>query len=178
MKINEEATMTEKMLNLKKTSNVTDNRNVHQDYTAAYFLFRNFLGNKGDCSVLEQLRELAEEGNRWAGFYLSVCYQNGVTDDHSNDRKKAQEWLEKTKDLPIAQYELAMLYFDNNDIDSGKKYIKKAAKGGVVDALYMLGVYYAEGYLFKQNILKAEKYLDMARKMGHPNAYRGLKQLK
>jgi len=154
-------------------------RSIHEQIIIANIYYSNFRNNNDDLASLKKLREEAEEGNPWATTWLGVCYLMGITNDRDNDIIKAIRYLESLEDFPLAQYNLAQWYLGEEYSQyKGKELLKKAAKGGLVDAQYMLGVHYSTGKVFKVNKTKAKMHLKKARNMGHPDAQKQLNRLK
>ncbi|MNW42255.1 Sel1 repeat protein [compost metagenome] len=148
---------------------------IHEQIVIAYTLYCN----SDDRKSLERLRDEAEEGNPWAAVWLAECYIRGITNDREDDIKKAMRWLDKCEDFPLAQFKLAEVYLEEEETrKKGKKLLKLAAEGGLVDAHYSLGIYYSSGKIFKENDTKAEHHLKKAREYGHPEAHKELKRLK
>lgn len=167
------------MNNQNQEEHRTIDRSIHEQIIIANIYYSNFRNNNDDLESIKKLREEAEEGNPWARTWLGECYLLGITNDRENDIEKGIKHLETLEDFPLAQYKLAQWYLgEDYSQNKGKKSLKKAAKGGLVDAQYMLGVLYSTGEVFKFNKNKAEMHLKIARNMGHPDAQKRLTCLK
>ncbi|WP_028549992.1 tetratricopeptide repeat protein [Paenibacillus sp. UNC451MF] len=140
---------------------------IHEQIVVAY----TFYCNAADRKSLERLRDEAEEGNLWAAVWLAECYFRGITNDREDDIKKAMKWLDECGNFPLAQFKLAERYLEDEQTQKkGKKLLKTAAEGGLVDAHFSLGTHYSSGRVFKKNVKKATKHFKIASAMGHPDA--------
>lgn len=147
---------------------------IHEQLVIAY----TFYCSADDRKSLERLRDEAEEGNLWAAVWLAECFFRGITNDRKDDIAKGISWLEKCGDFPLAQYKLAQWYLENEDArKKGKRLLKIAADGGLVDAHFLLGIYFSTGNVFKKNDKKAVKHFKIARVLGHPDANKHLQHL-
>lgn len=97
-----------------------------------------------------------------------------LKDPSSNE---AGKWLEKAAERGDSESEfiLSKCYLSglcglekNNEL--AKKYAQMAVNNGNHEAAYNLALFYLNGVGCKQDIQKAEEYLIMAQKAGHPNA--------
>lgn len=160
-----------------QNDNSHDNRTIHEQIIIAD-IYLNIVRSNNDQSALKRLREEAEEGNPWAAVYLAECYFKGISNDLQSDNKKGVRLLENLEGFPLAQYKLARWYLhENRDKKKGKELLKEAAEGGLVDAHYLLGMYYKTGTVFKHKVNKAKRHLEIAWRMGHPSALNELKEL-
>jgi len=153
------------------------NRSVHEQIAVANVLYHDVRNNNSDHSSLKRLRDEAEDGNPWATLWLGECYLKGITNNRDNNIEKGIKCLESLEDFPLAQFKLAQWYLeeeDHQDQKKGKKLLKRAAEGDLVDAHYLLGKHYISGEVFKQNDTKAKHHLKKAHDLGHLKAHKEL----
>lgn len=107
-------------------------------------------------------KKLAENGDAQSQNALGNGYQYGFWGDI--DLEKANYWYSKAANQNYAGaiHNLGMLSFLQKDYKKALPSFEKAAQMENPDAINMLGVYYSEGILFKQDYKKAIQYFDQA----------------
>ena len=113
-------------------------------------------------------KELAENGNRQAQYYLGNYYYWGYGEIVQN-YELAVQWWEKSAEQGLcdAQYNLGVCYDIgrgvSKDVGKAVEWYLKAAKLGFIDAQYILGRYYRTGK-------DAKYWFSKAAKQGHKDA--------
>ncbi len=114
-----------------------------------------------------------------ASYYLGRLYKIGG-EGFPADGRKAEMFLERAalKGLPVAQYELALLYDTGDKIPENKMkavaWMNEAAKAGHVDALYGLGVWVERGYLGQPDMGRVLALYEQAANQGQVQAMSSL----
>ncbi len=83
----------------------------------------------------------------------------GATNDHSQHKVDMKELEAKanTGD-PVAQFQLGVAYYDNNDANNALKWFKESAKQGHAYAHNNIAVIYAQGDAVNQDLISAYGY--------------------
>lgn len=118
-------------------------------------------------AAVEELKQLANEGNPYAQYLLGQLYRDGGL--LIPDSKLAADWFYKAAydhNLAAAQYQLGKLLL-SNDVDisdpaRGLEWLEIAAENGSDCAAYRLGKEYLKGEIVKKDVGKALKYLTEA----------------
>jgi len=98
---------------------------------------------------IEQLKNLAEQGNAFAQFNLGLAYEKGQ--GVKQDYKQAIEWYTKSAEQgnAFAQFNLGTLYYFGQgvkqDFNKAIEWYTKSAEQGNADAQNNLGAIYAKG---------------------------------
>lgn len=114
-----------------------------------------------------------------ASYYLGKLYRTGGVSFPVNGRK-AEIFLEQAalQNLPLAQYELALMYDVGDKIPENRekavKWMNLAAQSGLPEALYSLGVWVERGYLGKPDMNKVLALYEQAAQSGHRQAMTSL----
>lgn len=156
---------------------------------ALSFCYLEGIGIDQDIKTgLEMMKQCAESGNAVAmKIYPAWMFEN--VDGSSKTKEELDEALSICKKAAdenndtdaMLLYGKLKVYGNSSvdlDPDEGVKYLSKAAELNNVDALYLLGVLYKDGFGVKMDIEKAEKYLNEAKILGHPKANEVLKSMK
>ena len=125
----------------------------------------------GHCeNSFEVLRDLAEEGNRYAQFFLGQAYHEG--DGVPKDLTEAAKWWRKAAEqgLAMAQSSLGQAYHEGDgvpkDLTEAAKWYRKAAEQGYLDAQYSLAFLYYKGEGISKNFAEAVKWWRKAAEQG------------
>lgn len=115
----------------------------------------------------------ANVGHIAAQNNIGLSYLHGLGVE--KNKKLAFYWFEKAakQDLSYAQSELAMLYYQNGNLEKAREYWLKAAKKNDEYAQFNL----ASLFLEKKNIEKSIYWFKQAQKNNHPKALNALEQL-
>ena len=112
----------------------------------------------------EELKQLADEGDAYAQYFLGQLYRDGGL--LIPDTKLAADWFYKAaynSNLAAAQYQLGkLLLSDDAEISNparGIAWLAAAAENGSDCAAYRLGKEYLKGEHMKKDVGKAVKYL-------------------
>lgn len=95
------------------------------------------------------LKEAAEQGNKFAQFFLGLCFKQGL--GTAQNYEEAAGWLQAAAEQGImgAQYELVFLYFDGNgvsqDMEKAMQWFRLAAEQGHPDAMRAMSICYRSG---------------------------------
>lgn len=151
-----------------------------------YPWFLNRLGNlyyngngvaKDYSTAVEYYTKAANRGYSQSQLYLGLAYENG--EGVVKDLDLAMAWYKKAaeNDHAIAQNFLGDLYYNrystsNNadDAASALFWQNKAAEQGVPQAIYTMGVFYAEGIVVANDDTVALKYFKRAKELGAEDA--------
>ena len=123
--------------------------------------------------AVEQLEQLAEDGDAYAQYIIGTAYRDGGL--LIPDTAKAQKLLERAakQDLDAAQYALGKLFLsdeaDVHDSAKGIYWLKRSANNGNDFAAYRLGKEYLSGKNVSKDTSTAAEYLRQAANNG--NAY-------
>ncbi len=88
----------------------------------------------------------------------------------------AAQWFElaSQKDVPIAHYHLALMYFDGTGVEQNFQkstdLFAKAAVGGIVDAQYFLALAYRGGYGVPASKTMSHVWMNIASANGDSDA--------
>lgn len=114
--------------------------------------------------AVEELKQLADEGDAYAQYFLGQLYRDGGL--LIPDTKLAADWFYKAaydNNLAAAQYQLGkLLLSDDAEISNparGIAWLEVAAENGSDCAAYRLGKEYLKGEHMKKDVGKALKYL-------------------
>ena len=135
-----------------------DNRNYNEIINNLYAKYNNEENNKprGNVNVnnnnyeenLKLYQEAAEQGSFIAQNNLGVYYRDGL--GAAKDLNEAERYfkLSAEKNYAPAQYNLGLLYYNENNLDEAAKYFKLAADNGDSRAMVYLGfmAYNAKNY--------------------------------
>lgn len=123
------------------------------------------------ANSFEEVKKLAESGNKDAQYNLGLMYYEG--ENIETDYEKAVYWITKSAEQGYAkaQYSLGMIYYkgENIDIDKAHEWFQKAAEQGHVKAQFKLGYMYydIESML---DFEKARKWFQKAAEQNHPES--------
>ena len=115
--------------------------------------------------------EAAGRGIPEAQNDLGVMYITG--DGVEEDEGKGERWLEiaASAGLPVAQYNLEMIYFPLVIPDKdGDMHLRKAAENGFPDAQFFLGIRFSKGWGVYEDHVEAAYWFRLAAKQGSPEA--------
>ena len=116
--------------------------------------------------AVEQLEQLAEDGDAYAQYIIGTAYRDGGL--LIPDMVKAKKLLERAaeQDLDAAQYALGKLYLsddaDVHDPAKGIYWLKRSADNGNDYAAYRLGKEYLSGKNVSKDTSTAAEYLRQA----------------
>ena len=116
--------------------------------------------------AVEQLEQLAEDGDAYAQYIIGTAYRDGGL--LIPDMVKAKKLLERAaeQDLDAAQYALGKLYLsddaDVHDPAKGIYWLKRSADNGNDYAAYRLGKEYLSGKNVSKDTSTAAEYLQQA----------------
>lgn len=102
------------------------------------FYFQYFFCNLGleeKQAAFAEVKRIAEKGeSKWAQYVLAFFYANGYGVEPN--LKKRSQLLEKLvdQDYPMAQFELGLEYYQNNNLEAAQPLFKQAAAAGVKPA--------------------------------------------
>ena len=136
------------------------------DATAQFYLgvcYDHGEGREQDYDKAADLYEkAAEQGVSSAQNNLGVCYHGGL--GRKKDLGKAVEWYQKSaaQGDPIVYYNLANMCFREEIQGNALLYYKKAADGGYLKAVRMIGKCYETGSGILADQQKAQAYYDIA----------------
>jgi TPR repeat protein len=136
---------------------------VEKDETKAFKLFKN----------------AANSGNMNAQYQTGTCYETGS--GCAADFGKAKEFYEmaaRQGDSP-AMDRLGVLYYQGGpglrkDEKQSFEWFLRAASFGIVDSMFAVGCFYAEGFGTSKNLKEARKWLKLAADNGHKEAAEAL----
>lgn len=123
---------------------------------------------------LEDLRKMAEGGNRDAQFELGYAYYVG--NNVKEDKEEALKWMKKAAEQGHiwAQYNLGVSYTKGigtaENKEKAAEWFTKAAEQGVAESQFMLGEAYYNGEGVAINEGEAAKWYRRAAEQGHPIA--------
>jgi TPR repeat protein len=110
------------------------------------------------------LEKSAIQGNYFGQYMLGVFYNEGKI--VKQDTKKAMEWYLKSANQGYsdAQYQIALMYINEEKYNKYKEWIEKAAFQEHSKAQYALGAMYERGVvgMAEQNILVAKEWFGKA----------------
>ena len=114
-----------------------------------------------------------EQKHKGASFFLGKMHATGV--GLSKDSNKALSYFEECADVDArAQYEIGLLYFDDDQIrhDYAKsaEFLGMAASNGHPEAQFMLGQFYKNGVGVEKNIDECVRWLSAAAYNRHKGA--------
>lgn len=135
----------------------------HQD--AYYKIFK-----KANSTTTERLSNLGMEYNP-----ASPSPSSGYNNSMANRQKSADSQAEFTD--PVDQYNLGVDYYQKKDYDKAVYWFEKAAEQGIVEALYNLGVCYANGEGVSQDYTTAAYWYEKAAEQGYAKAQLNLGHL-
>ena len=130
---------------------------------------------------VEELTQLAEDGEQHAQYLLGKLYRDGgllIPDDEL--ARQAFEAAAK-QGLPAAQYALGKLLLSDDaevhNATDGMRWLKAAARNGVDHAAYLLGREYLRGKNVERDAQKAVEWFRQAADAGNPFAQYALGKL-
>lgn len=140
----------------------------HPDDFLQYRVGTMYLKGKG-CDIdldkaIKYLKMSTDNGNDMAACTLAMTYIK--TNSNPEQFKKAMRLLHRSADKSknaLAEYNLGIVYLQQDEIEKGLKYLTRAAKQGNQFAQYKLGIY----YLKNDKIEKAIHYLTVAAEQGN-----------
>jgi len=123
--------------------------------------------------AFEWIRKGAERGERGAQYHLGVLYSQGL--GAPRDDARARKWLEEAavQGEPGAQYALAMLEAGGHGgelTEDAARRFRLAAMQGHAHAQYRLGLMYRDGRRVGRDWVRAAKWLELAMRLGSPDA--------
>lgn len=133
--------------------------------------FPQYEEKRDSGEILEDLRQLADDGNIAALNLMGALYVSGVVVER--DFHEALKWFLKgvEKGDPRSMMDAASLYdvpdFDGADDEKSEILLKKSADAGYPQALYTLGRDYYEGVHEEKDIPKAYELMERAAKAGY-----------
>lgn len=136
-------------------------------------------GRSYDINQAIKYYNMATELNNTHAIYsLGLMHKTG--DGVLRNPTKAKEYLTRSAErgLNTAQYELALLYKDSNDLQTAFKWFEKSAEGNYAPAQYELGLMYYYGKGAVKNNKTAAKWIENAYNAGNEDAkkvWNGLK---
>ncbi|MFV0538305.1 MAG: tetratricopeptide repeat protein [Dysgonomonas sp.] len=128
-------------------------------------------GNSYDINqAIKYYNMAAELNNLNATYSLGLMHKSG--DGVLKNPTKAKEYLTKSAEggLNTAQYELAMLYKDANDLQTAFKWFEKSAQNKYAPAQYELGLMYYYGKGVTKNNKTAANWIENAYNAGNEDA--------
>lgn len=128
-------------------------------------------GNSYDINqAIKYYNMAAELNNLNATYSLGLMHKSG--DGVLKNPTKAKEYLTKSAEggLNTAQYELAMLYKDANDLQTAFKWFEKSAQNEYAPAQYELGLMYYYGKGVTKNNKTAANWIENAYNAGNEDA--------
>lgn len=128
-------------------------------------------GNSYNINQAIKYYNMAAELNNLNAIYsLGLMHKNG--DGVLKNPTKAKEYLAKSAEggLNTAQYELAILCKDANDLQAAFKWFEKSAQSEYAPAQYELGLMYYYGKGVAKNNKNAAKWIESAYNAGNEDA--------
>lgn len=128
-------------------------------------------GNSYDINqAIKYYNMAAELNNTHAIYTLGLMHKTG--DGVLKNPAKAKEYLTKSAEggLNTAQYELALLYKDANDLQTAFRWFEKSAESNYAPAQYELGLMYYYGKGVKKNNKTAARWIENAYNAGNQEA--------
>ncbi|AGI47775.1 TPR repeat protein, SEL1 subfamily [Thermoplasmatales archaeon BRNA1] len=120
-------------------------------------------------------RTAAKAGNVNSQYQMGVCYETGTGCEKSY--AEALRWYRKAADQGDAYAEdrIGIMYYNGDstlkaDPKKSFEWFLRAASNGIVDSMYSVGCYYADGFGCEKDISEARKWLNMAKDNGHEEA--------
>lgn len=124
--------------------------------------------------AVEELEQLAEQGDTHAQYLIGQLYQDGPL--LIPDSQKAKDWFTQAAEhgLPEAQYALGkLLLSDDWEVrgpDEGIRWMKQAAENGNHFAAYRLGKEHLEGNAVKKDTIRAAEWFTKSAGAGNQYA--------
>ena len=121
-----------------------------------------------DEKIASLKQDVDNDSNLKASIGLGLLYHYGIGVD--KDYKEAKKWFEKAniffQNSSDIEYELGLIYLEEQDYKNAKSSFERASNNGNIDAFYQLGCLYRD----KQNYEKARKYFEKATENKHLEA--------
>ena len=123
---------------------------------------------------IEEVEELASQGNAGAMFALGYCYLFGV--EKELDKGRGYDLLEQAaeKDSPDAKALLCRMHVEGDyfglDNEKAAEYALAAAEEGITDGMLLYGLALLDGAGVERDPVKAAAYIRKAMNQGNPEA--------
>lgn len=140
-------------------------------FPGAMYSYALELYNKNDQEgALEWMSKAADAGMEEAQYQVGLYYKNGI--GKKADFNTAKQYLSKAAEQGHSKARdlLQANEIQKLDQDEYMNFLIKNAENGRPDAIYQLGLIYAEGKIVNQDNLKAIEYFRKAMKQEHPGA--------
>ncbi|MDR1954462.1 MAG: sel1 repeat family protein [Candidatus Methanoplasma sp.] len=140
------------------------------------FIYQEGLGvEKDEEKAFKLYKNAASAGNINAQYQTGAYYEGGI--GVKTDMKKAAEWYAKAAEQgdTFAMERLGIIYNHGSaempaDPGTSFKWFLEAALGGMLGAMYYVGVYYLEGYGIEKDKEEGMKWLRLASSSGSEDA--------
>src|SRR3990167_4729938 len=154
--------------------------------TLKYLPAELYLGNyyfqeKHDVpTALLWYKHAADADHSDAQIFVALAYLNGYGTKINKDTARKYFIMAAKKKIPIAQFELAQVFFENKhavDKKMARIWLMKAAENNYPDAQYQVGVMLYTGNQYDKDERQGKEWLQKAEKNGHMNAKKFLADL-
>ncbi len=166
----------------KKSNNPTDYLEKYciQHVEKELYLLSNLLRNTDCKKTIEYLEKLSQTGNAWAKLRLAQIYREN---NQSDCIPKIAQLLEEASDSGLNQATGELIDLcstrpgGEDKINALVNILEKRAQCGDTDAIFRIGMIYADGHAVKPNLDKAEKWLQISSNLGNAWAKLRLAQI-
>ena len=111
--------------------------------------------------ALEILKPLAEDGDSWSQYILSLMYESGQGVEKNQEESIRWLILAAESGVPKIQYDLGIRYFYGYGIEKNyseaAKWWESSANAGIADSQYNLGLLYYRGIGIPKDKKKASR---------------------
>lgn len=121
---------------------------------------------------VEELHNLAVSGDLNAQYYIGQKYQTG-TQGFAQDKKLTLYWYELSANgsHPHAQFEVAKIYLNTNQMQIGIEWLQKSIEAGNVDAKILYAMLFERGIGVAKDMNSAIYWYEFAANQFDPEAF-------